>query len=131
MSHDDAQENCMEKFKNYGGGRLFEPQSLLENDNVAGFGYGVLGEKWSYTWLHIGVTDNVQEGTWAYDSDGSNISFVPAWSSYSNSNSNYSNCIVFGANEYGQGTGDWYVESCTSYSWWYDFMSVCESLLNK
>ena len=124
----------MEQFKNYGGGRLFEPQSLLENNKVAGFSYGLLGEKWSYTWLHIGVTDTVQEGTWAYDSDGSNISFVPVW--YSNYNSEYDNCIVFGANEYGtgyaQGTGDWYVEECAdSYSSYYDHMSVCESLLNK
>ena len=121
----------MEQFKNYGGGKLFEPKSLLENDNVAGVGYGVLGEKWDYTWLHIGVHGT--NLTWAYDSDGSNISFVPVWSS--NSNPHNGSCIVFGANswllEYGQDTGDWYVESCTSYSNLYDFMSVCESLLNK
>ena len=128
----------MEKLKNYGGGKLFEPQSLLENEKVAYIGYGVLGDsdKWRNTWLHIGITDNVLEGTWAYESDGSNITFVPYWQD--NYNDQYGNCIVINAVQYGQGTytGDWAIQSCTSNSsYWYssypDYMSICESLLNK
>ena len=96
----------MEKLKNYGGGKLFEPQSLLENEKVAYIGYGVLGDsdKWRNTWLHLGITDNVLEGTWAYESDGSNITFVPYWQD--NYNDQYGNCIVINAVQYGQGTYD-------------------------
>ena len=145
LNHDEAQTNCMEKLKNYGGGKLFEPQSLVENKKVAYIGYGVLGDwdQWSNTiyhsntWLHIGITDNVLEGTWAYESDGSNITFVPNWQyKY---NDHYHNCILINAVQYDQATGDWADESCNSYDDQYDyydhdnydFMSICESLLKK
>ena len=141
LNHNEAQTNCMEKLKNYGGGKLFEPKSLLENEKVAYIGYGILGDsdKWSNTWLHIGITDNVLEGTWAYESDGSNITFVPNWQyEY---NDHYFNCITINAVQNGQGswTGEWVAQSCTSYytyydyydSDYYDYMSICESLLKK
>ena len=124
----------MEKLKNYGGGKLFEPQSLYENDKVASVGYEVLGTEWSLyddTQVHIGVTDNVQEGTWAYESDGSNITLVPRWSySYPYAHE-YDNCITFGANHWSLGDGDWSIIQCTAYSTLYDYMSICELLPNK
>ena len=133
----------MEKLKNYGGGKLFEPQSLVENKKVAYIGYGVLGDsdKWTNTWLRIGITDNVLEGTWAYESDGSNITFVPSWQY--DINDQYYNCIVINAvqnGHYGTWNGDWSAASCTSYhQGYYDYyetdyldeMSICESLLKK
>ena len=55
LSHDEAQSNCMEKLANYGGGKLFEPQSLSENVKVAGFGSVALDSYWGNAWPWIGA----------------------------------------------------------------------------
>ena len=90
---------------------------------MAGFGSVALDSYWGNAWPWIGVTDNTQEGTCAYESDGSIITFVPIW--YFSYNSQYDNCIVIGSNEYA--IGDWEVKSCS----YYTHKSICESLLNK
>ena len=131
LTHNEAQANCMEKLKNYGGGKLFEPKSTSESHKVADFAYFILGYySWQETWLHIGVTDKAQEGIWAYESDGSNITFVPYWSDYSYGDPEYDNCVAVGAFKYdyysNYYSGDWSVIWCFS-----KYMSICESLLNK
>ena len=63
---------------------------------------------------NIGVTDNLQAGSWAYDSDGSNVTFNPEWHHVSGGSD--LNCILF------SDKGDWADFSCTSKS-----PSTCES----
>ena len=62
----------------YGGGQLFEPKSLSKNNRVAEIANALWGPS-SHPYPYIGVTDTLQEGTFAYISDGSTINFTPPW----------------------------------------------------
>ena len=115
LTHDEAQANCMEKFENYDGGKLFEPKNNHENCKVSDIAWDVMG----FSFAHIGVTDNMQEGSWAFDSDGSTVGYNPGWHhAYGGSDLN---CILI-CNK-----GDWADFSCTTSR----RQSICESVLNK
>ena len=114
LTHDEAQANCMEKFENYDGGKLFEPKNNHENYKVSDIAWDVMG----FSFAHIGVTDNMKEGSWAFDSDGSTVGYNPGWHhAYGGTDLN---CILF-CNK-----GDWADFSCTKRT-----KSICESVLNK
>ena len=115
LTHNEAQANCMEKFENYDGGKLFEPKNNHENYKMTDIAWDVLG----FSYAHIGVNDNVQEGSWVFDSDGSTVGYNPGW--HTTYGGSHLNCIVI-AND-----GDWAAFSCTKDR----RQSICESVLNE
>ena len=91
LSQRDAQENCKEKFREIGaGGKLFEPKTLAKNKAVAEAGQKIIGK----TWIHIGVDDIGNNGSFKYSIENHFISIQnPPWY----------------ANSYPQGTGTYCV----------------------
>ena len=117
LTHNKAQEDCMEKFENYDGGKLFEPKNNHENYKMSDIAWDVLG----FSFAHIGVTNKGQEeGSWAFDSDGSTVEYNPGWHLISYGG-NYKNCIHI-AND-----GDWTAFPCKNSR----SQSICESVLNE
>ena len=63
LTFDKAIENGQEKLKNYGGGILYEPYSIVQQKRVVDMAL----EHGLKDWLHwIGVTDVVNEGQSVY-----------------------------------------------------------------
>ena len=120
-----AEENCKEKMRPYGGGQLFEPKSLSKNNRVAEIANALWGP--SHPYPYIGVTHKLQEGTFAYISDGSTINFTPPWFDIGHESRGKSdNCILlstFSSKHYGD-IGQWIDFGCHHKKW-----SICESTL--
>ena len=123
MLQTTAEENCKEKMGPYGGGRLFEPKSLTKNFKVAEIANDVFGP--SHPWPFIGVTDKLQEGTYAYISDGSTIKFTPPWAQGYHGYGTSHNCavLVTPTTSY-SAQGQWTEHQCNSPKY-----SICESTL--
>ena len=119
-----AEENCKEKMRPYGGGQLFEPKSLSKNNRVAEIANALWGP--SHPFPYIGVTDKLQEGTFAYISDGSTINFTPPWANGFNGSGGTSyNCILLATfSSSSRDIGQWADFGCHHNKW-----SICESTL--
>ena len=122
-TQETAQENCKEKMGPYGGGHLFEPKSLTKNFKVAEIANDFWGP--TLTWAFIGVTDKLQEGTYAYISDGSTIKFTPPWAQGYHGYGTSHNCavLVTPTTSY-SAQGQWTEHQCNSPKY-----SICESTL--
>ena len=126
LNWENAKKGCKDKFS--GGGRLFQPFSLQENNDVAAI-IKRLYSKLSNFW--IGVDDLSQEGSFTYSSSGSKISFNLPWheGTWENSTpwgrrgSGY-NCVLMQYNSNSNAT--WLDYDCKS-TW----LSVCESELQS
>ena len=86
LDYGSARVNCNSKFK--WGGKLFEPTSLKNNENVyaeAKTTFGNLKRLSNSNWLEresriwIGINDFLQEGMFVYTESGLSISFNLPW----------------------------------------------------
>ena len=89
LNYDKAIENCKEKLKDYGGGILYEPNSIAEQKRIVNRAYEH-GLNW---WAWSGVTDKTSEGQYTYNSNGQPINFTPDWHGGYGSNGRSNNCI--------------------------------------
>ena len=114
----NAKKGCKDKFS--GGGRLLEPLSLQEHNDVFAL---IMTIKKNPYW--IGVDDLSQEGSFTYSSSGSNLSFNLPWydkdsTPWGRRGSSY-NCVLVNNGA----SGLWLDFGCTSST----YPSVCESEL--
>jgi hypothetical protein len=117
---ENAKKGCKDKF--LGGGRLYEPLSLQEHNEV----FAVIDPVNTISsGLWIGVDDLSQEGSHTYSSSGSRIPFNLPWYNASwGSQGSGSNCILLydGKKEMDGSNGSWLEYTCSS-----PYPSVCES----
>ena len=74
---ENAKKGCKDKFS--GGGRLLEPLSLQENNDVFALIRSIENQNVRQYSYWIGVDDLSQEGSFTYSSSGSKISFNLPW----------------------------------------------------
>ena len=115
LGYDEANTNCISRLATVGIGKLFEPKDKEQNDKVA----DVASQTLSGTSVrpHIGITDRVQEGVFAYNSDDTQITFQPEW--YKLNGLDDYDCIFMALN---QGLGKWSDRPCSE-----KHPSICES----
>ena len=113
LTWENAKKGCKDKFAN--GGKLYEPLSLEENNDV----HAIVEPLNPTDAFWIGVDDLSQEGSFMYSSSGSRISFNLPWHTNSNwgTKGSSNNCVLL----YDDG-GTWLDYSCTR-----NYPSVCES----
>ena len=75
LNWENAKKGCKNKFS--GGGRLFEPLSLQEHNDVYAL-IKIYNKNFNVAYW-IGVDDLSQEGSFTYSSSGSKISFNLPW----------------------------------------------------
>ena len=88
-NYDVARERCKSTFN--GKGRMYEPRSFEESNNITKEGekvgrFGALSLWW------LGVNYIYNQRKFVFDSDGSSIPFTPTW--HPNGNSQTSDCVL-------------------------------------
>ena len=115
LNWENAKKGCKDKFS--GGGRLHEPLSLQEHNDV----HAIV----DYAYW-IGVDDLSQEGSFTYSSSGSKISMNLPWygQGYSGTRGSCCNCVLLfdGKKESDGSNGSWLDYDCAR-----TYPSVCES----
>ena len=121
LTYEKATQNCQEKLKDYGGGILYEPNSIAEQKRILDMAY----ERFSANWAWIGVTDKtVNEGQYTYNSNNQTINFTPDWHSDGGSRGPSNNCIMMYVNSPSGGSySKWYDQYCTQ-----ERHSICWSI---
>jgi hypothetical protein len=117
LTWENAKKGCKDKFS--GGGRLYEPLSLQENNDV----YAIVKPLNPTNVFWIGVDDLSQEGSFTYSSSGSRIPFSLPWYSGWGSMGSSNNCILLyeGKKESDGTKGSWLDYTCVN-----TYPSVCE-----
>ena len=114
-----AKEACKEKLTDYGGMRLFQPRSTVQNELIMKLAHEATGKT---SWVWIGITDNTTEGEYMYADNGELIKFDPSWHSGYGSRGTAYNCIlsrmVDGSNSY---FSQWLDYDCSQ-----NYISICE-----
>ena len=120
LTWDNAKKGCQDKFS--GGGRLYEPLSLQEHNDV----HAIIEPLNTRDAFWIGVDDLSQEGSFTYSSSGSKISMNLPWygQGYSGTRGSCCNCVLLndGKKELDGTKGSWLDYTCSS-----SYPSVCES----
>ena len=114
LTYDKAIENCKEKLKDYGGGILYEPYSIAEQKRIVAMAYERGSIKNSHSWYWIGVTDNISEEQYTYNSNGQPINFNPDWLLGGGKRGRNNNFIGLSVS----------APSNQYYSEWYDYIST-------
>ena len=119
----DANQNCKSQFN--GNGKLFEPNTWIENENV----YKVVKSIYSYWW--IGVNDVQSEGNYVYESSGQPITFTPKWRPGYGVRNTGQNCIFYHTPISGSSEVlEWVDFPCTSNSKIpVKYYSICERIV--
>merc|ERR1712129_35019 len=114
MGYDKAIENCKEKLKDYGGGILYEPNSIAAQKKIVDMAYKIGPTKNHHSWYWIGVTDKATEGQFTYNSNSQPINFNPNWHGGYGSKGRSNNCIFIGVNApNGDYHSEWVDYPCT------------------
>jgi len=121
LTYDKAIENCKEKLKDYGGGILYEPNSIAEIKKIIEFAYTNFG-----VWTWMGITDKNTEGQYTYNSNGQPIvhSNITGWHNTRGSRTQSNNCVAVYVNAPGKNAyGAWVDFKCSDRS-----RSICWSI---
>ena len=119
-NYETAKETCKEKLTDYGGMRLFQPRSTVQNELIMKLAGEATGKS---NWVWLGITDNTEEGEFTYEDNGRPIKFEPSWNSGYGSKGTANNCILSYMNDGSSSTfSKWLDYGCSK-----NFYSICES----
>ena len=117
-NYETAKETCKEKLTDYGGMRLFQPRSTVQNELIMKLAQEATGRA---SWVWLGVTDNTTEGEYTYADNGQPIKFDPSWNSGYGSRGTAYNCILSLMNVGSSSFSKWMDYDCSR-----NFFSICE-----
>ena len=118
-NYETAKETCKEKLTDYGGMRLFQPRSTVQNELIMKLAQEATGKT---SWVWLGITDNTTEGEFTYEDNGQSIKFDPSWHNGYGSRGTTYNCVLSYMND----------GSSSYFSKWLDndcsntYLSICE-----
>ena len=118
-NYETAKETCKEKLTDYGGMRLFQPRSTVQNELIMKLAQEATGKT---SWVWLGITDNTTEGEFMYEDNGWPIKFEPSWHSSYGSRGTAYNCVLSYMNDGSSSSfSNWLDQDCSK-----NYFSICE-----